>query len=159
MRNASPTIGGVPLQARRRLPTMAALRSQRNGTPMTASFAQIRRSLYVIAFAFAPLSPALAQVAPELSEAEQAVQRATQADADQYAPDLISQARQELMQAQQAALDRGQRKQLPALAKRAAVDADLARARSEEAVATAQLEQRRAEVSQLQNTLGTGEGR
>jgi len=138
---------------------MAALQSQSNGTPMTASFAQIRRSLYVIAFAFAPLAPAMAQVAPELSVAEQAVQRATQADADQYAPDLISRARQELMQAQQAAVDRSQRKQLPMLAQRAAVDADLARARSEEAVATAQLEQRRAEVSQLQSTLGAGEAR
>ena len=137
---------------------MAALDTHRNGTPMTASFAQIRRSLYVIALAFAPFSPALAQVAPELSVAEQAVQRATQADADQYAPDLISQARQELMQAQQASLDRGQRKQLPALAQRAAVDADRARARSEEAVATAQLEQRKAEVARLQSSLGTGEG-
>jgi len=137
---------------------MAALDTHRNGTPMTASFAQIRRSLYVIALAFAPFSPALAQVAPELSAAEQAVQRATQADADQYAPDLISQARQELMQAQQASLDRGQRKQLPALAQRAAVDADLARARSEEAVATAQLAQRKAEVARLQSSLGTGEG-
>ena len=137
---------------------MAALDTHRNGTPMTASFAQIRRSLYVIALAFAPFSPALAQVAPELSVAEQAVQRATQADADQYAPDLISQARQELMQAQQASLDRGQRKQLPALAQRAVVDADLARARSEEAVATAQLEQRKAEVARLQSSLGTGEG-
>lgn len=138
---------------------MAALDPIRNGTPMTASFAQIRRSLYVIVLAFVPLTPALAQVAPELSQAEQAVQRATQADADQYAPDLISRARQELMQAQQASVDRSQRKQLPALAMRAAVDADLARARSEEAVASAQLEQRRAEVAQLQATLGTGEGR
>ena len=124
---------------------------------MTASFAQIRRSLYVIAIAFAAMPAALAQVAPELSAAEQAVQRATQADADQYAPDLISQARQALLQAQQAAQDRGQRKQLPALATRAAVDADLARARSEEAVANAQLQQRRAEVQQLQSRLG-GEG-
>ena len=120
---------------------------------MTASFAQIRRSLYVIVFAFAA-TPALAQVAPELSMAEQAVQRATQADADQYAPDLISQARQSLMQAQQAATDRSLRKQLPALATRASVDAELARVRSEEAVAAAQLQQRRAEVAQLQSRLG-----
>ncbi|HEY0333202.1 MAG TPA: DUF4398 domain-containing protein [Stenotrophomonas sp.] len=123
---------------------------------MTVSFAQIRRSLYVIGFAIMT-APALAQVAPELSMAEQAVQRATQADADQYAPDLISQARQTLMQAQQATQDRSLRKQLPALATRASVDADLARARSEEAVANAQLQQRRAEVSQLQSRLG-GEG-
>nr|WP_244664134.1 DUF4398 domain-containing protein [Xanthomonas phaseoli] len=103
-------------------------------------------------------SPAAAQVAPELTAAEQAVQRATQADADQYAPDLVNLARQELMQAQQAQLDKRQRKQVPQIALRAAADADLAKARSEEAVITAQLEQRRKEVAQLQNTLNTGEG-
>ena len=59
-----------------------------------------------------------------------------------------------LMQAQQAATDRSLRKQLPALATRATVDADLARVRSEEAVVTAQLQQRRAEVEQLQSRLG-----
>jgi parvulin-like peptidyl-prolyl isomerase len=112
------------------------------------------RSLYVIACAFALSAPAFAQVAlPELSSAEQAVQQATQADADQYAPDLVNLARQELMQAQQAALDRRERKQAPQLALRAAADADLARARSEEAVAQAQLEQRRAEVTKLQSSL------
>lgn len=127
---------------------------------MTVSFAQMRRSLYVIACAFALSAPALAQVAPpELSAAEQAVQRATQADADQYAPDLINQARQELMQAQQAASDRRQRKQAPQLALRAAADADLAKARSDEAVAQGQLQQRQAEVARLQaNLAGNGEG-
>lgn len=123
---------------------------------MMASFAQMRRSLYVTACAFALSAPAFAQVAPpELASAEQAVQQATQADADQYAPDLVNLARQELMQAQQAALDRRERKQAPRLALRAAADADLARARSEEAVAQAQLEQRRAEVARLQSSLNT----
>lgn len=103
---------------------------------------------------------AFAQVAsPELLSAQQAVQRAVQADADQYAPDLLASARQGLEQAQQAALDRRQRKTAPQLALRVAADADLARARSEEAVANAQLKQRQAEVAQLQQTLGTGEGR
>jgi hypothetical protein len=139
---------------------MAALAFTRYGTPMTASFAQMQRSLYVIACAFALSTPALAQVAPpELAAAEQAVQRATQADADQYAPDLVNQARQELMQAQQASLDRGQRKQAPQIALRAAADADLARARSEEAVVNAQVEQRQAEVARLQSSLANGEGR
>lgn len=102
---------------------------------------------------------AFAQVAsPELLAAQQAVQRAIQADADQYAPDLLASARQGLEQAQQAALDRRARKTAPQLALRVAADADLARARSEEAVATAQLKQRQAEVAQLQQTLGTGEG-
>nr|WP_031340415.1 DUF4398 domain-containing protein [Xanthomonas maliensis] len=97
-------------------------------------------------------------MAPELTAAEQAVQRATQADADQYAPDLVNLARQELMQAQQAQQDRRQRKQVPQIALRAAADADLAKARSDAAVVGAQLEQRRREVAQLQNTLTTGEG-
>jgi hypothetical protein len=118
----------------------------------------MRRSLYVTACALAFALPAFAQVAPpELAVAEQAVQQATQADADQYAPDLVNLARQELMQAQQAAMDRGERKQVPRLAARAAADADLARVRSEEAVARAQLEQRRAEVARLQSGLA-GEG-
>ncbi|MFT4247515.1 MAG: DUF4398 domain-containing protein [Pseudomonas sp.] len=120
----------------------------------------MRRSLYVTACAFAFSLPALAQVAsPELAAAEQAVQQATQADADQYAPDLVNLARQELLQAQQAALDRRERKQAPRLALRAAADADLARARSDEAVAQAQLEQRKAEVARLQDSLNGGDSR
>lgn len=129
---------------------------------MKTSFAQIRRPLYVTACALALFasSGAYAQVAPpELLTAQQAVQRAIQADADQYAPDLIAGARQGLEQAQQAALDRRQRKVAPQLALRVAADADLARARSEEAVANAQLQQRKAEVADLQRTLGTGEAR
>jgi hypothetical protein len=125
---------------------------------MTASFAQ---NIWILNVAVAALvfpCSALAQVqSVELATAEQAVQRATQADADQYAADLVNLARQELMQAQQAALDRGQRKQVPQLAMRAAADADLARARSEETVTATQLKQRRAEVAQLQGSLSTGE--
>ncbi|ELQ15532.1 hypothetical protein A989_03676 [Xanthomonas translucens DAR61454] len=103
---------------------------------------------------------AFAQVAsPELQTAQQAVQRAIQADADQYAPDLIATARQGLEQAQQAALDRRQHKTAPQLALRVAADADLARVRSEEAVANAQLKQRKAEVAELERSLNTGEGR
>ncbi len=137
---------------------MVASHSLATAYLMMVSSAPIRRSLCVIACAFAFSVPALAQVAPELVAAEQAVQRATQADADQYAPDLVNLARQELMRAQQAALDRGQRKQVPQIALRAAADADLARARSEQAVTAAQLQQRKAEVAQLQNSLSTGEG-
>lgn len=139
---------------------MAVHRQPGHGTPMNPSFAQIRRTLYVIACAFAFSAPVLAQdAAVELAAARQAVERATQADADQYAPDMLADARQGLEQAQRAALDRRERKQAPALALRAAADADLARALSEEAVANAQLQQRRAEVEQLQRTLATGEGR
>jgi len=127
---------------------------------MKLSFAQIRRALYVTVFAFALSGAAQAQDgALELMQAQQAVDKATQADADQYAPDLIAVARQGLEQAQRAAGDRRERKNAPILAVRATVDADLARARSEEATATAQLQLRRNEVSQLQRQLATGEDR
>lgn len=91
---------------------------------------------------------------PELVAAQQAVSRADQADADQYAPDLITAARTGLAQAQAAAANRRERKLAPALALRAAADADLARVRSNEAVANAELTQRRMEISELQRTLG-----
>ena len=84
-----------------------------------------------------------------------AVQRAVTADADQYTPDLIDAARQDLASAQAAALDRKLRKQAPQMAQRVAADADLARALSEEAVANADLQQRRAEIAQLQRSLAT----
>ncbi|HDS1218729.1 DUF4398 domain-containing protein [Stenotrophomonas maltophilia] len=120
----------------------------------------MRHGLYVMAFAFALSAPAWAQDgALELAQARQAVDKATQADADQYAPDLIDLARQGLEQAQRAAGDRRERKNAPAMALRAAADADLARARSEEATATAQLQLRRNEVNQLQRQLSTGEDR
>lgn len=124
------------------------------------SFARMRHSLYVMAFAFALPAPAWAQDgAMELAQARQAVDKATQADADQYAPDLIGLARQGLEQAQRAAGDRRERKNAPAMALRAAADADLARVRSEEATVTAQLQLRRNEVNQLQRQLSTGEDR
>ncbi|WMJ71470.1 DUF4398 domain-containing protein [Stenotrophomonas sp. 24(2023)] len=120
----------------------------------------MRQGLYVMAFAFAASGPVMAQDgALELAQARQAVDRATQADADQYAPDLLDMARQGLEQAQRAAGDRRERKNAPALALRAAADADLARARSEEATTTAQLQLRRNEVTKLQRQLGTGEDR
>ena len=139
---------------------MAAHSHQRHGTPMHRSFAQFRRSLCVTVGAFAValalVVPATAQDAPmpELLAAQQAVSRADQADADQYAPDLINAARSGLAQAQAAASDRRNRKLAPPLALRAAADADLARVRSNEAVANAELQQRRAEISELQRTLG-----
>lgn len=130
---------------------------------MHPSFAQFRRFLCVTVGAFALLAalaaPAHAQVAasPELVAAQQAVNRADQADADQYAPELLDSARTALSQAQAAAAaSRRERKLAPGLALRATVDADLARARSEEAVANARLQQRRQEIGELQRTLGEG---
>ena len=132
---------------------------------MHRSFAQFRRFLCVTVGAFALLAafaaPSHAQVAlvPELVAAQQAVDRADQADADQYAPELLASARAALEQAQAAAADRRERKLAPGLGLRATVDADLARARSEEAVANARLQQRRQEIGELQRALGEGEAR
>jgi len=124
------------------------------------SFAQLRQGLYGMALVMAMSAPASAQEATlELAQARQAVERATQADADQYAPDLLDMARQGLEQAQRAAGERRERKNAAPLALRAVADADLARARSEEATITSTLQLRRNEVSQLQRQLGNGEGR
>ncbi|MGX9718955.1 DUF4398 domain-containing protein [Stenotrophomonas acidaminiphila] len=127
---------------------------------MKPSFAHLRRFLYVTACASALCASAMAQdpAAADLLAAQQAVERADRADADQYAPDTMALARQQLEQAQRAAGDRRERKQSPLLAQRAAADADLARAQSEEAVALAMLAQRKAEVERLQRQLATGEG-
>ena len=125
---------------------------------MKNSFAQFRRPLCVLIGVFALVLymtvPAAAQAIAEVEAAQQAVMRAEQADADQYAPELMNSARQILVQAQSSALNRRERKQAPALAIRANADADLALARSEEAVALAQLQQRQAEIDGLQRTLG-----
>ena len=105
--------------------------------------------------------PAFAQVAPvpEIVAAQQAVDRADLADADQYAPALLDSARTALAQAQAAAASRRDRKLAPELATRAQLDADLARARSNEAVARAELQQRRSEINELQRNLGMEESR
>ncbi|MFC0676859.1 DUF4398 domain-containing protein [Lysobacter korlensis] len=92
----------------------------------------------------------------ELSAAQQAVTRADGADADQYASQEIALARSELAQAQ-AALGEGREDEARRLALAAAVDADLAYARSREALATAELQQRRAEVTELRNRLQSGD--
>ncbi|WP_312368374.1 DUF4398 domain-containing protein [Stenotrophomonas sp.] len=128
---------------------------------MKPSFAQLRRILYVTVCATMLCGSAFAQdpAAADLVAAQQAVERADRADADQYAPDTMAMARQQLEQAQRAAQDRRERKLAPVLAQRAVADADLARAQSEEAVAQAQLAQRKAEVEQLQRQLASGENR
>lgn len=155
----APHNGDTALQLRRRLPTMAA-RPSRHGTPMIRSFAQFRLPLYVMAAALVAsvtvISPLQAQTVatPELEAAQQAVQKATQADADQYAPEPLNVARQALAQAQAAHANRD-RKLALSLALRAAADADLARARSNEAVANAELQQRRSEVADLQRRLSS----
>ena len=88
----------------------------------------------------------------ELNTAQQAVVRATGADADQYAREQIELARQALSRAQ-SAMAQGDNDNARAYALAAAADADLARALSLEALATAQVAQRRAEVQRLRREL------
>ena len=78
---------------------MVAALSDATPLRMNRSFAQIRIALYAIAVTFALAGAARAQQAlPGLGDAQVAVDRATQADADQYAPDLIASARAHLEQ-------------------------------------------------------------
>lgn len=148
----------VPLQVRRRLPTMAAQHPNEispigHGTPMRSSFAQFRFLLLGVGLACA--LGACATLPPptgELAAAQQAVVRAEGADADQYASEDIAMARSALAQAQ-AALANGRDDDARRLALAATVDADLAHARSREALANAELAQRRAEIADLQQRL------
>src|SRR5262245_33755747 len=102
---------------------------------MRFSFAQFIHSRHAAAAAFllgvtfANAISAQAVPVPEVQAAQQAVDRADQADADQYAPDLLASARQGLAAAQAASQGgRSERRQAAVLAQRAAADADLARA-------------------------------
>ncbi|MFD0739037.1 DUF4398 domain-containing protein [Lysobacter koreensis] len=94
----------------------------------------------------------------ELAAAQQAVTRAEGADADQYAALEITSARSELSQAQQA-MGRGREDEARTLAVAAAADADLAHAKAHEALASAELARRRAEVDELRQRLQAGDVR
>ena len=121
------------------------------------SFAQFRRCLYALVAATGLAVTAQAQVvaSPDLQRAQQAVQKAEDADADQYAPELLQSARQRLIQAQAGAMSRGrgERREAEQEARQAAADADLARARSDRARAEAGLDQRRTEIAALRQSL------
>lgn len=109
----------------------------------------------LLAIACAAVLGACASLPPptgELSAAQQAVTRADGADADQYAPDVIAQARSELAQAQ-AAMAKGRDEDARSLAVAAAADAELAHATSSAATTRAEYAQRRAEVVELQQRL------
>lgn len=120
---------------------------------MRPSFAQIRFPL--LAAVLASALSACASLPPptsELAAASQALTRAEGADADQYAGQDLGIARTSLSQAQ-AAMSAGDDDEARQLALAAAADADLAYAKSREALATAELNQRRAEVSELRQRL------
>src|SRR3546814_16204524 len=104
---------------------------------MATIFAQIRAGLQVRAFATVLALTACASLPPptaELATARQAVARAGDADADQYAADEVSQARRALELAQ-AAMAQGREDDARSLAVQAAAVADLAHAYSRKAVA------------------------
>ena len=123
---------------------------------MNSSFAQFRFPLAcaVLGFTLAACA-SLPPPTGELATAQQALLRADGADADQYAPQEIALARRGLEQAQ-AAMARGREDEARQLALMAAADADLAHSRSREALATAELSRRRAEIAELQERLQTG---
>src|SRR3546814_14664776 len=118
------------------LMTMAAVARERD-PPMATNFAQSRSGLQVLAFATGLALTACASLPPptaELATARQAVARAGNADADQYAADEVSQARRALELAQ-AAMAQGREDDARSLAVQAAAVADLAHAYSRKAVA------------------------
>lgn len=121
---------------------------------MHRSFAHPRNALLAL-FVTAGVTACATLPPPtgELAAAEQAVARAAQADADQYAGTELSTARDELSQAQ-AALSARREDDARRLALAAAADADLAHARSLAASAAAVNAQRAAEVAALQRQLG-----
>ena len=124
---------------------------------MHRSFAQFR--YFLLGTGLACAIGACATLPPptaELNDAQQAVVRATGADADQYASAEIATAREALTRAQ-AAMAEGREDDARNLAMAAWADADLAHALSREALATAELAQRRVEVENLQQRL-QGEG-
>ena len=120
---------------------------------MRPSFAHFRSTL--LAAGLASILSACASLPPptsELAAAEQAVSRADQADADQYAGSAIGRARDALTQAQAAAA-RGRDDDARALANAASADADYAYAASRAASVVAQYRQRADEVADLQQRL------
>lgn len=123
---------------------------------MRSSLAQIRSvlSALILGFVMAAQAATPAQL-PEVVGAQEAIARAEQADADQYASLEIAAARGALQRAQQARRKDDAR----AEARAAAADADLAYFKSREAVLNAQVTQRRAEIAELRERLQAGEGR
>ena len=122
---------------------------------MRKSFAHFRTALHaplavvVIAVAgCATLPPPTA----ELDTAQRAVAAAESADADQYAPDLLADARAALQQAQ-AAMSRGRDADARAAALAASAAGDLARVQSSAARVRAEHAQRQSEVAQLRARL------
>lgn len=122
---------------------------------MNASFAHIRRLLQAATVVAVLTLSACASMPPpteELAAARLSVARAGDADADQYAPTDIVQARRALEQAQ-AAMGSGRESEARTLALSASALADLAHARSLQAATESELAARRAEITTLRQRL------
>jgi len=136
---------------------MAARPYERHGSPMRPSFAHFRSTLHAaicglaMAFALSACS-SLPPPTAELDAARQSIVRAENADADQYAGDILAQARNGFAQAQ-AAMGEGRDAVARSAALLAAADADLALAQSRAAVADAEMRQRQAEIAELRTRL------
>lgn len=153
---AFPPCHPRPLRFRRMLLTMTARPHYRHGPLMRPSFAHIAAPLQVLLLGSVLALASCASLPPptaELSAAQQAVSRADTADAQQYAPDELAAARGALRLAQ-AAMSGGNERDARSQALLAAAAADLAYARSRQALAESELAQRRAEVSSLRRSLG-----
>jgi hypothetical protein len=130
---------------------------------MNASFAQFirnRQALWPLCAMLLALTACatLPPPTPELAAAQQAVSHAGDADADQYAPEVITSARAELSQAQ-VAMAAGQLEPARSAALVAAAGGDLAYAQSHVQVLEQDHAQRSDEIARLRTQLGLpGEG-
>ena len=122
---------------------------------MQPSFAQFRTALQALACGCVLALTACASLPPptgEISAAQEAVPRAGNADADQYAAAERGRARN-ARSAAQAALASGRDDEARTLSVRATALADLAHARSREASTQNELSQRRTEIADLRQRL------
>jgi hypothetical protein len=127
----------------------------RHGPPMATSFAYFRTPAQALIVGCVLALTACASTPPptgELNAAQQAVARASDADAEQYAPEDLQRARSLLTQAQAAMAERREAEARD-LAVRSAALAGLAQARSRAAATDAELGQRRAEIADLRQRL------
>jgi hypothetical protein len=139
---------------------MGAQSRIRRAAPMNPSFAYFQnRRLAPLSLAALLLALAGCATVPpptgELAAAEQAVMRAADADADQYAPDILGTARMELSQAQ-AATAAGRNREARDQALAAAAAAMQARELSRAQVLRNQYSQRSDEIRRLREQLGVG---
>ncbi|TWT16924.1 DUF4398 domain-containing protein [Luteimonas wenzhouensis] len=126
-----------------------------HGPPMASSFAQFRGTLQALACGCVLALTSCASTPPptgDINAAQQAVARASDADAEHYAGEELARA-QRLLAMAQAALSERREAEAGDLARRAAALADLAHARSREAATLSELEQRQAEITRLRRSL------